>query len=142
MKMKMLRVIILCLLSTSIGFGQCIEQNQDGNSPPCNGTISTNPANPVNTERASMLNHFDWKPSFFNVNHPAGGYSGANSQIVSPFHTDAPFLSNLNYYKYLFSERTPDNLDFYPEDGWELIHKGNGYQVDEVTPFCQPMITG
>jgi len=40
---------------------------------------------------------------------------------------------NRSYYKMDFASRTSEKLDFFWEDGWELIKKGNGYAMDETT---------
>lgn len=132
MATQYLKIIALCLISLH-SLGQCIEENNDPNSPPCNGVISTNPSNPINSERSAMTNRFDWKSPILQVYHPLGDYIGTNALMDNPYLTDFEYLSTLNYYQIPFSERTPDKLDFYPDDGWELIHKGNGYKVDEVT---------
>ena len=126
---------ILCISTIEL-YSQCIEQNGDLSSPPCNEVISTNPANPTNNERPVMTNYFDWKAQNLQVYHPAGGYVGAVSPMLNPFHTDFEYLSNLNYFKIDYASRTPDKLDFFSEDGWELIKKGNGYAMDEITQLA------
>jgi hypothetical protein len=129
---KLIKTIILFLFTVE-SMAQCIEENNDLGSPPCNGVISTNPSNPINLERPTMANLFDWKSPLLQVYHPLGGYTGPNSQMANPYLTDFEYLSYLNYYAIPFSERSAEKMDFYPEDGWELIHKGNGYKMDGVT---------
>ncbi len=129
----------ILLLLLTVGFAgrvssQCIEQNGDLSSPPCNGVISPNPENPINDERSSMKNRFDWKAQSLEVFHPASGYVVPVTPLLNPFHTDLEYLANLNYFKFDdYSARVPANLDFQWEDGWELIKKGNGYAMDETT---------
>jgi hypothetical protein len=132
--MRTILVFALMIISIYKTYSQCIEQNGDMNSPPCNGVISTNPANPINNERISMKNNFDWKAQNLQVFHPATGYVAPVSPLLNPFLTDLEYLSNLNYFKFDdVSSRIPANLDFQWEDGWELIKKGNGYAMDETT---------
>lgn len=135
----MTRVLCTCVLLLLVIFAnaQCI--SDDPNSPACNTLISTDPRNnsAINNERVSRKNRFNWMTSTLNVYHPSGGYTGGVTgtprNIVNPYHTIEPFLSGINYYNFPQNTRTPDRLDFYPEDGWELVHKGNGYKVDETT---------
>jgi hypothetical protein len=94
--MKRILFFLLFSVSTCEVYSQCIEQNGDLSSPPCNGLISTNPDSPINNERPSMINHFDWRVQNLQVYHPAGGYTGSISPMLNPYHTDFEYLSNLN----------------------------------------------
>jgi hypothetical protein len=110
--------------------------SDEPNCPSCNGIISTDIGAPVNSGRSEMLNRFNWTSDALTVYHPSGGYWGGTNtpfQITNPFYTNDAYLSNLNYFNFLFADRIPSNLDFHPEDGWELIHKGNGYDLNEST---------
>jgi hypothetical protein len=141
------RLIIICLLLAGHTFF-CLQAVQaqiqtqadclsdEPNSPSCNGIISTDPSLPINQSRPEMKNYFNWMNSAFSVYHPSGAYWGGTNipfQVTNPYYTADAYLANLNYYNFLFADRVPSNLDFRPEDGWELIHKGNGYDVDETT---------
>ena len=67
--MKKYIYIIVSLLPFALQ-AQCIEENGDLSSPPCNGVISTDPNNSVNQERSDMKNTFDWRGPFWEVFHP------------------------------------------------------------------------
>ncbi|MDN5213273.1 T9SS type A sorting domain-containing protein [Fulvivirgaceae bacterium BMA12] len=119
MKYRYLFLLLICILSTSLTAQNTI--------------ISTDPDDPSNSERPEMLNHFDWRTSTFSVYHPNEyGSNGNPLTMTNPFYTIDEYLGHLNYYNFSFADRIPDNLDFKPEDGWELIHKGNGYALNEV----------
>lgn len=97
-----------------------------------NGIISTDPDSPSNMERPEMLNHFDWRTSTLAVYHPNEyGGNGIPQIMTNPFFTIDEYLAHVNYYNFPFADRIPNNLDLKPEDGWELIHKGNGYALNE-----------
>ena len=95
--------------------------------------ISTDPNDAENNERSAMTNKFDWMSSSIPVYHPTAYIQGGGAtSLTNPYFTIDAYLSHLNYYNFAFADRIPENLDFNPEDGWELIHKGNGFQVDEI----------
>jgi len=128
--LTLILVIIYC--SRFDVFAQCI--SNDPNSPACNDIISTDPANPSNIERAEMENHFDWTNSSFDVFHPTN-YTDGNGgplNVTNPYYTTDNYLKHINYKSFNFQDRTPEVLDFYIKDGWELIHKGNGFELNEI----------
>lgn len=45
----------------------------------------------------------------------------------NPFFTRNTQLDNLNFAPYPSNFNNPDSLDFHPRDGWELLHKYDGY---------------
>ncbi|WP_196893328.1 T9SS type A sorting domain-containing protein [Aureivirga marina] len=101
--------------------------------------ISTDPTNPINEERPDMLNHFNWMSEEYNVYHPIGGYTnGSNNFTKLP----NPYFGSEEYQKHFNLHNIPvltsfedklDSLDFHPKNGWELIHKHNGFMNDETT---------
>ena len=112
----------------------------DNTSPCCNGVpISTDPRNggTQNIERPSIIHKFNWMdpngwdayyPNLFSVN-------GGNYKVANPFfsNTDS-YLRHLNFYDFGIGQPQPvEKLDFYPEDGWELLHRQNGLELDETT---------
>jgi hypothetical protein len=57
----MIKFLQYSIISTTVlvsyhAFSQCIQENNDLSSPPCNGIISTNPDNPINDETQVRLN--------------------------------------------------------------------------------------
>ncbi len=94
----------LVLLLGIRGYSQCVKTQ-----------ISTDPDNPINSERSSMLNTFDWTQEWFdlycdNIN---------DNQIQSPFYQ--PNNVNINHLK--------ESKDRLPKDGWELIHYDLGFNL-------------
>ncbi len=81
--------------------------------------ITTNPAAPVNAQRPSKLNTWDWTATDFTLNSNTI-YNGNNS-IRSPFFdTDNSIID-------IFYDPIPGPKDFLPgTDGWELIKKDFG----------------
>lgn len=94
----------------------------------CNPTqqITTNPISPVNTQRSSMLNHFDWTQSSF----PLRAEQLTSSTMVSPFY-QGPWNSRV--------ANITDSKDRLPIDGWELINADFGYNIDG-TPSASKVI--
>ena len=91
--------------------------------PPCTDTvgISTDPrpGKAFNNERTGTAfdNTFNWMDSVYTpVNLAAGVY-----QSITDF--NSPYFNN-NYFLNYLAKQTES--DFYPEDGWELIHWGFG----------------
>ena len=140
--MKKILLTTFAIITAFSLFGQTQECLSDEPiSPSCNGIISTDPSLPTNQSRPEMQNKFNWMTDFFTVYHPSGGYWGGTNipfQLTNPHYTSDAYLANLNYYNFLFADRVPSNLDFQPQDGWELIHKGNGYDLDETTILTTP----
>jgi len=136
MKNKSIQTLLILILNLGLQFNsksQCI--SIDPGSPACNDIISTNPDEPINTERPEMKNLFDWRSSTLIVYHP-NDFADANgnpSVETNPFFTDDDNLSNINFSIFPASDfLNPEVLDFHVEDGWELIHKGNGFKVNEI----------
>jgi hypothetical protein len=91
----------------------------------CAKGISTNPDNPVNTERPDKRNtFFDWRLSTFNVN----SQYILSSQISSPFNQS----DNVRVNHFL------NNQDRLPQDGWELIKYDFGFN-ENGTPKTTPV---
>lgn len=136
----MLLLMIFLLNIPSKTYSQnCI--SDDESQPCCNDIISTDPrfdesGNPYaeNEDRPEMINKFNWMNEVIYIYHPSGGYGpyGQTINVANPFHTyNYDYLSHINY----FLQEPPftsDMLDFYPEDGWELIHKNNGLKISET----------
>ena len=81
--------------------------------------ITTNPAAPVNLQRPSKLNTWDWTAADFTLNSNII-YNG-NTSIRSPFFDTDNVLINGFY------DPIPGPKDFLPgPDGWELIKKDFG----------------
>lgn len=105
----------------------------------CNDIICTDPrtGQAINTERVTKLNKFNWLSSGLTVYHPAasGGYTqgGGPMTIPNPFFTESEYLQHLNFHDLDFNQRVLNNLDILPENGWELVHKNNGFKADEQT---------
>ncbi len=92
---------------------------------PCTDTvgISTDPrpGKAFNNEVGQPVNTFDWmNPVITPTDFSAGVF-----QTITYF--NSPFFNNNFFLNYLANQT---NSDFYPEDGWELIHWGFGYKVD------------
>lgn len=112
----------------------------DVKQPCCNELISTDPFLPINNERQDYINGFNW---MFNGNlpayHPAGGIGsspGITFPMENPFLTfsNNPQLQHINYYNFSSAKpRVPANIDFHPEDGWELLHRHFGFEMDNNT---------
>lgn len=82
---------------------------------PCLNNISTNPANPVNTQLPSKRNtFFDWQLPTYNVQPINNGSCVRGSTMESPFFK----IDNL--------ESLRDSKDMNWSDGWELIRRGFG----------------
>lgn len=104
--------------------------------PCCNGIISTDPrpGQAYNPDNPNFVNKFNWMLDPLSVYHPDGGYNWGLQQpynLDNPFFTEDSYLKHINAYNFPLGQWTADSLDFWPEDGWELIYKNNGYQLDE-----------
>ena len=101
--------------------------NDDTQQPCCNQQICTDPrpGQAVNDERSEMLNKFNWMADAITVFHPtsSGGFTfnGGPLPMTNPFITFAEYLQHINYHNFDFPDRIKENLDFHPENGWELI---------------------
>lgn len=109
------------------------------NAPCCNGQIITDPTMPFNPDR-DYLNLFNWRNPNMRAYFPNGGQWNSPTPVdfLNPFFTDAydPFLRHINFYNYpSYVPRTPDLLDFHPQNGWELMHRNLGFAQDEITPL-------
>jgi len=91
--------------------------------------ITTNPAAPVNTQRPSKLNRFDFRRAYFPLNTSSAGIN--TTSIRSPFFDD----NNEGIRQ--FYDIAPDDLkEIYTGQGWELIKAEFGYN-DDQTPRSQ-----
>ena len=135
--MKQFFTLLAVILFAIEGYSQCI--SDDPNSPPCNGIISTDPDNPVNQERGDLINRFDWRIEEFKAYFPDAGYgTSGNPQydLANPFWRKDKYLEHINFYRdvnILHIGKNPARLDFHPADGWELLHKHNGFEPNEST---------
>jgi len=114
------------ILSFLVVFLSLAELNAQISTCIPNGTgITTNPVAPVNNQRPSKLNTFDWTIQDYPINL-LYNFNNATS-IKSPYYqSDNQYLSPLAI--------PNDGLrDMYPIDGWELIKKDFGYE-DNGTP--------
>lgn len=95
-------------------------------------TISTDPANPVNTERPELKNKFNWMDRNWTVYHPDGHYlDGSNNPISigNPYYKREFYHRHFNLYNYptsLTQAQEAAALYFHPSEGWELLYKNNG----------------
>jgi Secretion system C-terminal sorting domain len=120
-------VLIPCFLQA-----QCINDNP--NLPCCNGLILTNPinGNATNAERPDMLNRFNWMTDQWQCYMPP--YFTAMNPLNNPFKDKVNgYLAHLNLYNYAGIAQTEDKINYYPEDGWELLHRNMGYKPNEIT---------
>lgn len=98
--------------------------------------ISTDPKNPINTERPELKNTFNWEDRNFNVFHPDGHFTDGNNNSIlvgNPFYKREPYQEYFNLYNFetnISEEQENLELDFHPKDGWELLYKNNG-----IDPF-------
>ena len=109
--------------------------------------ISTDPDNAVNEERPELTNNFNWMEDIWSVYHPTpgGGYTDSGG---GPINLQNPYYDQLDEYQEHFnlssiSISTPeeeflDILDIQPKNGWELLHKHNGWMHDETTLITDP----
>jgi hypothetical protein len=129
------------LLKTLLVFTYChvMAQNQSD----CLNGISTNPSNPINPQANSS---YMSAPQFINSNFDWHARNGQNSLV--PWQTynmiydpNNPFTGGANNYISPFDPNgTPyatgyfptnyDDMDFFPEDGWELLFMNMGYNPD------------
>lgn len=89
--------------------------------------ITTNPSAPVNNQRPSMINTFDWTMTDFplNIRHIYNG----NTSIRSPFFDSDNSIINEFY------DPIPGPKDFLAgDDGWELIKKDFGFESGVILP--------
>lgn len=111
---------IILFLSLMLGFiGVASAQNCAPNN------ISTNPAAPVNNQRPSMTNTFDWTQMDYplNIRHIYNGYGSIRSPF---FDSDNSIISGLY-------DPIPGPKDYLPdEDGWELIKRDFGFEASGV----------
>jgi hypothetical protein len=130
---SLLFVTNYCVFSQSFN---CLTDDDD--DPCCNEIISTDPriGNGYNSERPSMLNHFNWMNPLIWIYLPDGGYyvpPYAPYDLDNPYFTTYEYMQHINYYQTPPPPPyNPLNQDIQPEYGWELIHKHNGYQIDEL----------
>ena len=131
--------MLLVLLSTLIGHLWAQEcPTNDATSPCCNGVISTDPRNggTKNIERPSIIHKFNWMtPNDWNAYYPnLFNVSGNTYQVPNPFLVcEDEYLKHINLYNNCVLPKPVEKLDFHPEDGWELLHRQNGLDLDEVT---------
>ena len=93
--------------------------------------ISTDPLNPINTERPELVNYFNWLDREFEVYHPDGHFNnGSNSiNLGNPYYKRENYQRHFNLTNYetsLTPEQEKESLNFHPKDGWELLYKNNG----------------
>lgn len=130
--------LVLCLVAQWVHGQDCI--NENSNTPCCNGIIRTDPRpqHKSNTERPTFANNFDWRTyGDFNTYHPDGGYdfgAGIPYPVGNPFFKNLSYLKHINNFPAVPTSQAGDGvLDFHPEDGWELLHRNMGFELDETT---------
>jgi hypothetical protein len=123
-------ITILTIIATNVLVAQCDTSR-----------ISTNPANPINTNLNTLMekynktinpfrNTWDWganSDNSFNtilLNMSAGfTLNNFNGVMVSPFSTNIP-----SEYSYLNQNAAlPENCDIHWQDGWELMFMNLGF---------------
>lgn len=70
---------------------------------------------------------------------------GINNPILlgNPFYEREEYQNHFNFFNYDLSLPTAEEagkLYFHPKDGWELLHKNNGFEPDEVTKITDPLL--
>lgn len=70
---------------------------------------------------------------------------GINNPILlgNPFYEREEYQNHFNLFNYDLSLPTAEEADklyFHPKDGWELLHKNNGFEPDEVTKITDPLL--
>ncbi len=115
-------VLFICYFGDGIAQGLC---------PTDNNNISTNPNAPVNDHNSNMANSFfDWTQMdlepYFNPNYKA---------VIEPTWSHInPYWSNQDYLVHVsgYDPNHPNEseADFYPNEGWEVIHRGLGLTID------------
>lgn len=143
---KSILIILILVGINKIKAQHCISDEPviinslDVKQPCCNQIISTDPFLPVNNEKTVFRNNFNWMfDGNLDAYNPAGGFGtspGITFPMENPFLTfsNNPQLEHINYYNFPTSKpRIPDNIDFHPEDGWELLHRHLGFEMDNTT---------
>ena len=95
--------------------------------------ISTDPSNPINPQKPSASNYFNWMltPS----SHSYTCYPGSTG---TPYPIESPFYEtsiNINYHSLVNFA----NSDFFPQDGWELFKQNLG-QYNNCSSFRQNIV--
>lgn len=112
-------ILLCCYLLTGLSFlwGQedaCVDSVGISTDP--------RPGKAYNNERgAEFANTFNWMDPVYSPTHFAGGPLQGITYFNSPFYNNNYFLNFLAH---------QENSDFYPEDGWELVHWGFGKKLD------------
>ncbi len=113
------RLLWLALVASSISISNVNAQNCAPNG------ITTNPAAPVNNQRPSKLNTFNWTLPSVPLNLALTGVNA--TAINSPFFTTDN--ANIGH----FYDPIDGIKDVYPAQGWELIKKDFGF-TDQGQP--------
>jgi hypothetical protein len=123
--MKQYIILMLCLMISSMLQGQSY----------CNPNgITTNPDAPINTHNPNFKNtFFDWRVDlnaiipitsyehYFNPNYTVSAHPASFPYSYSPYWGPFNYLGMITgYYD------GEEVIDYYPEDGWELITRGMG----------------
>jgi hypothetical protein len=124
--------MILILSSLHANAQECIAADSVVTEACCNGLINTDSSAASNPARPNLRNRFEWRNPKWDVYipTPGGGYTVNGTQPLrmdNPFFTRNAQLNNLNLAPYPSNFSNPDSLDFHPRDGWELLHKYDGY---------------
>ncbi|MCE2733148.1 MAG: T9SS type A sorting domain-containing protein [Flammeovirgaceae bacterium] len=101
-------------------FAQCPPSNITTNP---DKTTWENPPYDALYKKNTGTNFFDWRLQHFSVSMPSFPYS----QVTSPYYYGSSATALKGLAK---GENNPENYDFYPEDGWELIRKNFGLKAD------------
>jgi len=109
---------IFTVLLTAVGYTLMAQTECDPSQ-----VITTAPGSAVNTQKPTLVNHFDWtQPSF-----PLYAEQLTSTSITSPFY-QGPWNSNV--------ANLVDSKDRLAADGWELINADFGYN-NNGTPASQ-----
>ncbi len=87
-KIYIILAMLLCLALNS--FSQ--------NEPCCNDIISTDPDNPVNTERPGLINNFDWRTQGWDMFNPAEGYHNFSLPDIPHWVVTNPYFTTTDSY--------------------------------------------
>jgi hypothetical protein len=89
--------------------------------------IHTNPFAPLNPQKPSAKNYFNWMLS--PANHNFICYQGSSPSFIigSPWYSTNIFDPFKKYANFAYS-------DFYPQDGWELLKQNLGRLNNDTTP--------
>lgn len=130
-----IKLSILLLIVAQARFASSQIYCPANTDPCCNGIISTGIPYAKNDERPGLKNNFDWTSNYWDIYMQDGGTHWQSTTKLNPFYSTGKDLSQINFSSLLGKGVYPgkSNLDFQPSDGWELVHKDDGYLADQKT---------